>query len=63
MSYRSKKQNVLAWSNAEVEFRAMAQGLCGLLSLKIILENLKIKWDGLMGLYCDNKSNQHRSQP
>ena len=35
----------------------MAQGVCELLWVKIILEDLKIKWDGLMRLYCDNKSS------
>ena len=34
----------------------MAQGVCELLWLKIILEDLKIKLDGLMRLYCGNKS-------
>jgi ATP sulfurylase len=34
----------------------MAQGVCELHWLKIILEDMKIKWDGLMRLYCDNKS-------
>lgn len=34
----------------------MAEGFCKLLWLKIILEDLKIKWDGPMRLYCDNKS-------
>ena len=34
----------------------MAQGVCELLWLKIILEDLKIKWDGPMRFYCDNKS-------
>ena len=34
----------------------MAQGVCELLWLKIILEDLKIKWDRPMRLYCDNKS-------
>ena len=34
----------------------MAQEVCELLWLKIILEDLKIRWDGLMKLYCDNKS-------
>ena len=56
MTWRSKKQNVVARSSAEAEFRAMAQGICELLWLKIILEDLKIKWEGSMKLYCDNKS-------
>lgn len=34
----------------------MVQGICELLWLKIILEDLKIKWKGPMELYCDNKS-------
>ena len=56
VTWRSKKQNVIAQSSTEVEFQAMAQGVCELLWLKIVLEDLKIKWDGLMRLYCDNKS-------
>ena len=47
---RSKKQGVVARSSAEAEFRAMAQGVCELLWQKIILEDLKIKWDGPMRL-------------
>lgn len=54
--WRSKKQHVVAWSSAEAEFRAMVQGVCELLWLKIILEDLKIEWDGPMRIYCDNKS-------
>ena len=34
----------------------MAQGVCELLWLKIMLDDLKIKWDGPMRLYYDNKS-------
>uniref|UniRef100_A0A2P2MWT8 Retrovirus-related Pol polyprotein from transposon TNT 1-94 n=1 Tax=Rhizophora mucronata TaxID=61149 RepID=A0A2P2MWT8_RHIMU len=56
VTWRSKKQNVVARSSAEAEFRAMAQGVCEVLWLKIILEDLKIKWDGSIRLYCDNKS-------
>ena len=47
---------MVARSNAEAEFRAMAQGVCELLWLKIILEDLKIRWDGPIRLYYDNKS-------
>ena len=52
--WRSKKQNVIARSSAEAEFRAMAAGVCELLWVKIILEDLKIQWSGPMKLYCDN---------
>lgn len=56
MTWKSKKQSVVARSSAEAEFRAMAQGICELLWLKIILEDLRIKSDAPMRLYCDNKS-------
>ena len=50
-----KKQNVVARSSAETEFRYMALGICELLWLKIILEDLKIPWETPMSLYGDNK--------
>ena len=56
VTWRNKKQNVVTRSRAEVEFRVMALGVCELLWLKIILEDLKIAWKGPMKLYCDNKS-------
>ena len=34
----------------------MALGMCELLWLKIVLEDLKVKWEGPIRLYCDNKS-------
>ncbi|XP_020584559.1 uncharacterized protein LOC110027457 [Phalaenopsis equestris] len=55
VTWRSKKQNVVARSSAESEFRAIAQGLCELLWLRIILDDLRIPWEGPMKLYCDNK--------
>ena len=33
----------------------MVLGVCELLWLKIILEDLKAAWEGPMKLYCDNK--------
>ena len=42
VTWRNKKQNVVTRSRAEVEFRVMALGVCELLWLKIILEDLKI---------------------
>ena len=53
---RSKKQNVVARSSAEAEFRAMAQGVCELLWMKIIVDDLKIKYEAPIGLVCVNKS-------
>ncbi|XP_057747343.1 secreted RxLR effector protein 161-like [Arachis stenosperma] len=54
--WRSKKQNVVTRSSAEAEFRAMAQGICELLWMKIILDDLKVKYEAPMELVCDNKS-------
>jgi len=56
VTWKSKKQSVVARSSAEAEFRAMTQGICELLWLNIILDVLKIRWDEPMRLYCDNKS-------
>ena len=56
VTWRSKKQDVVARSSAEAEFRAMALGMCELLWLKIILDDLGIKRKKPMDLYCDNKS-------
>lgn len=39
-----QKQNMVARSSAEAEFRSMALGMCELLWLKILLNDLKIEW-------------------
>nr|KYP55256.1 hypothetical protein KK1_001462 [Cajanus cajan] len=56
VTWKGKKQSVVTRSSAKIEFRAMALGICELLWLEIILEDLKIRWDEPMRLYCDNKS-------
>ena len=56
VTWRSKKQNVVARSSAEAEFRAMAQGICELLWIKSLLKDLKIELTDSMKLYCDNKA-------
>ncbi|XP_052299567.1 retrovirus-related Pol polyprotein from transposon RE1 isoform X1 [Citrus sinensis] len=56
VTWRSKKQSVVARSSAEAEFRAVAHGICELLWLKKLLEELKIIIDVPMKLYCDNKA-------
>ena len=55
VTWRNKKQNVVARSSAEAEFRAIAHEICELLWLRIILNDLRIKREGTMRLYCDNK--------
>ena len=55
VTWRSKKQSLVARSSIETEFCTMSQGVCELLWMKIILEYLKIKWDDPMKLYYNNK--------
>lgn len=43
-------------SSAESKFRSVAVGICKSLWLKNMLDVVKIKWEGTMRLYCDNKS-------
>ena len=50
VTWRSKKQNVVSRSCVESKFRAIAQGLYELLWLKIILDDLQIKGEGLIKL-------------
>ncbi|KAK3024979.1 hypothetical protein RJ639_042786 [Escallonia herrerae] len=42
VTWRSKKQKVVTWSSAEVEFQSMAYGLCELLWIKRVLKDLGI---------------------
>jgi len=41
ISWKSKKQNVVARSSAEAEYRAMASATCELIWLKQLLEELQ----------------------
>ncbi|RVX03687.1 Retrovirus-related Pol polyprotein from transposon RE2 [Vitis vinifera] len=56
VTWRSKKQSVVARSSAEAEFRAVAQGMCKGLWLKKLLEELCITIELPIKLYCDNKA-------
>ena len=56
MSWRSKKQSVVARSSAEAEFRSMAHGVCELLWLRTMLDELGYPVREPMKLYCDNKA-------
>jgi hypothetical protein len=50
-------QNVVARYSAEVEFQDMTQGICELLWMTIIPDDLKIKYEAPLKLFCDNKSS------
>jgi hypothetical protein len=56
VTWRSKKQNVVARSSAEAEFRGMALGLCEALWLRHLLSDLGYPPDEPIRLYCDNKA-------
>ncbi|PKA57434.1 Retrovirus-related Pol polyprotein from transposon TNT 1-94 [Apostasia shenzhenica] len=56
VTWRSKRQSVVARSSAEAEYRAMAQGICELLWLKSLLSELCLISQTPLMLYCDNKA-------
>ena len=56
VTWRSKKQNVVARSSAEAEYRSMANGVCELLWIKRVLGELKLEINLPMKLFCDNKA-------
>lgn len=56
VTWRSKKQKVVARSSAEAEFRGMAQGVCELLWIRNLLSDLGFKPRQSMSLHCDNKA-------
>ena len=56
VTWRSKKQNVVARSSAEAEYRGMALGICEVLWLRQLLEDLGYPPKQLIQVYCDNKA-------
>jgi Reverse transcriptase (RNA-dependent DNA polymerase) len=56
VTWRSKKQNVVALSSAEAEFRGMSKGLCELLWLRKLMTELGYGPQEEMELFCDNKA-------
>ena len=54
--WRSNKQSLVVRSSVEAKVHTMAQGVCKLLWLKVILGDFKISCDDRMRLYCNNKS-------
>ena len=51
VAWRSKNQNVVARSSAEAEYKAMANGVCEMLWIKRVLEELKMLVNMPMKLY------------
>ena len=56
VTWRSKKQKVVARSSAEAEYRGMAHGVCELLWVKQVLQDLGIDYGTSMELHYDNKA-------
>ncbi|XP_074370291.1 secreted RxLR effector protein 161-like [Apium graveolens] len=56
VTWRSKKQNVVARSSAEAGFRGMALGICEVLWLRLLLRDLGYLSTQPIRLYCDNKA-------
>ena len=59
MTWKSKKQSVVARSSAEAEYRAMAATACELIWLKILLADLGIMCALPIVLHCDNQAAMH----
>ena len=53
VTWKSKKQAAVARSSAEAELRATAHGICEILWLKLMIEELGIQVQTPMCLYCD----------
>lgn len=51
-----RNRGVVARSSAKAEFRAMSHGICEMLWLKRVLEEVRQPIEGVMKLYCDNKA-------
>lgn len=63
VTWRSKKQTVVAHSSAEAELRALALGLCEGLWIKSVLKDLhQLNSDLTINVYCDNVSAIHMAE-
>ena len=61
ISWKSKKQDVLAKSSVEAKYQAMALATCELIWLKHLLQELRFGKDEQMKLICDNQAALHIS--
>ena len=55
VTWKSKKQKVVALSSAEAEFRGIARGLAEVLWLRKLLKEMGFRPTGTCELMCDNK--------
>ena len=59
VTWKSKKQNVVARSSAEAEYRAMASTVSELTWIKQVLKDLHITIEEPIKVFCDNNSARH----
>lgn len=59
ISWRTKKQSVVARSSAEAEYRAMAATVCEIVWLRWLLDDLQAPQRGPTLLHCDNQAARH----
>jgi hypothetical protein len=59
VTWKSKKQNIVARSSTEAEYRAMASTASELIWMKQMLTDLNIKIEEPMKMFCDNQSARH----
>ena len=59
MSWKTKKQKVVALSSAESEYRAMPHTSRELVWIKHFLQELGVQHEGPMELVCDNQAVMH----
>ena len=56
VTWRNKKQNAVARSSAEAEFKGMSLGICEALWLRLLLNDLGYPLVQPIRVYCDNKA-------
>ncbi|GMI96958.1 hypothetical protein HRI_003365100 [Hibiscus trionum] len=56
VTWRSKKQSVVARSSAEAEYRALSHGICEGMWLQRLMGELKLSYTKPITLYCDNQA-------
>ena len=56
VTWRSKKQNIVALSSAESELKGVVKGICELMWLKKLMTELGFPPNKEMDLFCDNKA-------
>ena len=54
VTWRSKKQSVVARSSAKAEYRALAQSICEGMWLRRLLDELRISTKDSMKVFCEN---------